>query len=555
MDTSFPVFCRLSRGTAPTALPRAGDIPLARLIENFVLSAVLSAALAFLPGVTAARASAAEAPPMPVKPDAVTLYPNRAMVTVRQTLAPGTGSFVLTFPETVERASLAVEAIGNSVSGLVWDEPVEILPAAGLNPERERLLAELEGLRLEEAGFSGTIRALEAEAAFWEKADAAKISTVEEMEKLAKAIVSHLPETQKALPALRRKLERTKERIGEVEARLNGMGSERFSLLRCRVALDKTPSAPQELVYSYMLGGCAWTPAYRLDAVPGSGLVLFRQEAEVWQKSGFDWSGAKISLATALPSPRLTPRPLPGWPVGPLPARQLARKQNVMPEGVSGMLTPLAALPAGPEPDLQETATFQQWDLGPRPFPSGELLRFTLVRDEEWKGDFRYILRPGVQDKGFLGVKAKLPAHRELPRGPAVYAVDGRIVGSASFACNGDEAELFFGPDALVSAAMRLINRVGGDRGLISKERSETWEWEIKAVNGHSFPVNIRVEDSMPQPSEEAIRVLISSEPAPEKDEKGFYVWGRELAPRGEFRIRHRVEIKAPESMPLDPGR
>ncbi|MDR1490639.1 MAG: DUF4139 domain-containing protein [Desulfovibrio sp.] len=554
MGKSFSSFChRLPRETPHRSFPWAGDPPLTRLIGNFVLSAALSAVLlASLPN--AAGAYAAEALPMPAKPEAVTLYPNRAMVTVRQTLAPGTGSFVLTFPEAVERASLAVEAKGNSVSGLVWDEPVEIPPPAGLNPERERLLAELEGLRLEEAGFFGMIRALEAEAAFWEKADAAKISTVEEMKKLAEAIVSHLPETQKPLPALRRKLKRTKERISEVEKRLSGMGSERFSLLSCRVVLDKTPSAPQELVYSYMLDGCAWSSAYRLDAIPGSGLVLFRQEAEVWQKSGFDWSGAKISLATVFPSRHLTPRPLPGWPVGPLRPQRLANKQRALAESVSGIMAePLAASPV--EPDLQETATFQQWDLGPRPFPSGERLRFTLVRDEEWKGDFRYILRPGVQDKGFLGVKAKLPAQRELPRGSAVYAVEGRVVGSAPFACNGNEAELFFGPDALVSATMRQVNRVGGDRGLISKERSETWEWEIKAVNGHSFPVNVRVEDSMPQPSEEAIRVLVSSEPAPEKDEKGFYVWSRELAPHGEFRIRHRVEIKAPEGMPFVPGR
>ncbi|MDR3175344.1 MAG: DUF4139 domain-containing protein [Desulfovibrio sp.] len=560
MDKPFAAFCRrIPRETPFMTLPRAGNVleALVRRIGNLVLSAVLPVFLSVvLPD--AARADATDAASMPARPEAVTLYPNRALLTVRQTLAPGTASFVLTFPGAVDRASLALEVKGNSVSGLVWDEPVEISPSAGLNPERERLLAELEELRLEEAGFSGKIRALEAEAAFWEKADASKISTVEEMEKLAEAIVGHLPETQKALPALRRKLERTVKRIGEVERLLEGMGSERLSLSRCRVALDETPSAPQELVYSYMLGGCAWSPVYRLDAMPGSGLVLFRQEADVWQKSGFDWSGARISLATAFPSRQLSPRPLPGWPVGPLhPQLPRARKQEFNQGAVSEVMQPkpAPAVMQSAEPDLRETATFQQWDLGPRLFPSGERLHFTLVRDEEWKGDFRYILRPGVQDKGFLGVKAKLPAPRELPRGLALYAVEGRMVGSASFACNGDEAELFFGPDALVSTSMRLLNRVGGDRGLISKERSETWEWEIKAVNGHSFPVNIRIEDPMPQPSEEAIRVLISSEPAPEKDEKGFYVWGRELAPRGEFLIRHRVEIKAPENVPFAPGR
>ncbi|MDR0826307.1 MAG: DUF4139 domain-containing protein [Desulfovibrio sp.] len=511
--------------------------------------------------VCATPATAAPENSLPARPGSAIIYPGKALITVRETVDAGAASFVVTLPGEAESGTLSIQIQGNAVSSLVWDEPEEAQMSGQESQLRQSLRADLEKLRLEQAGLLGESKALQASVSFWENARPDKIATADEMEKLDAAMLRHLPEAQKALPDLQRKLERIQERINETEKRLRQIGPERLYVRRARVFLNAVPSAPLPIVYTYMLRGCGWSPAYRFEARPDAGLVVFRQEAEVWQRSGFDWSATEISVATIAPSSKLAPQPLPEWrissPVVLLPAPAARMRAAAMPESSEEVSMPDAKKPmeAPQQALMREMSTFQQWDLGKRSLPSGERLRLTLVRDEEWKGVFRYILRPGVQDKAFLGVEAKLPLPRELPRGQAVYALDGRVVGSAVFAYSGDEPELFFGPDALVSSSARLVKRIGGEKGLINKERSEIWEWEIKVVNGHSFPVNLRVEDPLPKPSDEAIRVQIRSEPVPETEKDSIYVWKNELKAKGEMLIKHFVEVKAPADMPFIPGR
>jgi hypothetical protein len=177
---------------------------------------------------------------------------------------------------------------------------------------------------------------------------------------------------------------------------------------------------------------------------------------------------------------------------------------------------------------------------------------------ETWDAEFLYTARPAVDPRAFLTARASLETPRELPPGRALFLADGALLGRRQFGHDGaEEAELFFGPDPLLSITMDLTARMAGDQGLIGKRQTQSWTWTLTAENRKKYAVTLRLEEPRPQARHEDIKIETASEPATgpaAQGEEDVLHWTLELAPGQTRRVAHTVRVTAPADMDIDLG-
>ncbi|MDH3583446.1 MAG: mucoidy inhibitor MuiA family protein, partial [Phycisphaerae bacterium] len=66
--------------------------------------------------------------------------------------------------------------------------------------------------------------------------------------------------------------------------------------------LEKRVAGPQKLRLTYLVGNCAWTPAYNFRADSKRRRVAIEYNALIQQMSGEDWADVKLTLSTASPT-------------------------------------------------------------------------------------------------------------------------------------------------------------------------------------------------------------------------------------------------------------
>ncbi|MDR3045204.1 MAG: DUF4139 domain-containing protein [Desulfovibrio sp.] len=495
--------------------------------------------------------SAIAADPLPAAPTSVVLYPRSARVTVEDRVsveaAPGGGqAFQVALPAGADPATLSVTIPGNGVAS------VSIREADATESSRVvRLRAELAGLRREAASVAGSIAATEARMTLWSKPPVTNAPTAD-LERLDAQMARRLAELNATLPDLRDKEAVLAARIDRLERELNEAGGAARTAPVATVLLASPARGPLAVSYVYTLRDAGWRPAYRLEAFPDKGSVGFTFEAQIRQGGSVDWNGARLSVATVEPGTALQPPPLRDWQLRPiLGVTPMAMKAAPAPVAAESMALRADAAPSAPSMD--EKATYEVWDLGPRTLPAGGSARVAL-RGETWPATFRHTVRPAADPRAFLTASVTLPEPRHYPTGEALYVADGASVGSATFSLAEDKADIFFGSDPMVSATMRLDERKSGREGLVNKQQTRTWAWTIEVANRRATPVSVRVEDPEPQPRDTAISLGVESDPKPATENQKL-VWTLDVAPRAAATIRHTVRATAPADMRLDDGR
>jgi uncharacterized protein (TIGR02231 family) len=110
------------------------------------------------------------------------------------------------------------------------------------------------------------------------------------------------------LHGLRRRLREIREELGEarrVLARTEGEPECLSAVLE--VVVEAERAGPAELRVVHLVPCALWRPAYRATLAPGGRSVGLETDAVVWQRTGEDWTGVRLSLSTARPARAATP--------------------------------------------------------------------------------------------------------------------------------------------------------------------------------------------------------------------------------------------------------
>ena len=523
---------------------------------------------------------------------------------------------MLSLPPGADRASFLLSINGSPAGGYFWLDKDErdaalaarkgvplpsnaLLPENETSPERRALLEKYVALAEEAAQREGALAATDARLALWEKSLAGipqwlggapnpeaeaeirpgkeKKRSPDELLKLDSAYVQLLPGLHLDRAKQRRALEDTQLRLAKAERALEEYDLKEGGEIVV-VPYAGAEKTALRLRYGYVLpASCSLS--YRLAAQPDKDSVSIAQDVALSQTSGFAWNKVDTFVSTLRRDGMLKPELIRPWeillrpvhmfkgdareemPMAMAPAPQQAAVNQRVKKG-SLMLVEEAAVPPF-EPQQEERSTFRLWSLGKQRIEHKTPVRLPLATDT-YPAKYHYTLRPVSNPKGFLTAELSLPAAIELPPGPAQFSVDGVAVGQQGFSFNGDKGVIFFGSDPQITATVRNLKRSSGEQGLISKEQTLSWHWQISLKSARSKPVSVLLEDPAPDTSDERIAITAESSPKPElvvnPSEYGgakVYRWKASLKPGETLIIDHKVQAVAPKTdgYELDPGR
>lgn len=491
-------------------------------------------------------------------PQMVTFFPNSARVTDLTRITPrasGPGEFkaLVNLPAQAVPDSLVIRV--DPVSGMkILDQAWRQINRGQDEGRIAELRRQLQQVKAERIGIVSEIQSLDAQIQFWQAQARAKAKTVEETTSLAAQIGKSIKKDLHEKLTLEPDLEKLDKRIRELQEELTRIAGLKETIWEVSLTLSGSSAREVDLTLTYTLNGCGWLPLYRLDAHPREGLILFSWDAEIWQSSGIDWHQVDTELATLQPHATLGPPDLPPWIIRPRPTYRPSQGR----QKAEAMAAPMAARELladaqDAEPREARQTTYAVWTLGKKTIPAGSRQRLK-IREENWRSDFVHLLRPSLTSQAFVRATVKLPEGSEIPSGSATFLIDGAAVGKRPFTFTGQEGSFFFGIDPLVTTRSVLLSRKSGEKGLIVDKQTQEWAWRLEIHNAGISAIRARLEEPLPQPRDERIKIILQSEP--EATEKGpsEMVWLMDI-PGGQKRsLLNTILLEAPKEIDLDLG-
>ena len=483
-------------------------------------------------------------------PVRITLYASGASVTETRLLQVVDGVVRFTLPAAVDTQSLRIRADGGTVAGL---QVTKIQAGPDNGPDA----AALRAARQKADELASSVAVLQARLDFWMKADKADKEDITAAEALftenVETLNRQLQQAETALAASRKDVAGLEER-----QQARGVSESAFAVT-ARVLRTDNAAGPLAVQLSYMIGSCGWQPLMRLDALTDQRRIDLERIAVIDQRTGMDWTEVDLTLSTASPSVRVEPPRLGSWRIAPVRAAEPRPAANqAVTLDLLGAAMPAAAAKSSlraleQAPVFAEEASSESWALGVRNVPAGTPVLVTLD-NRQWPTQFVRLIRPARQSVSYLMGQVALPEALHIPAGAAQYFVDGVFAGNGTFDFSGREKAIAFGPDPAVTAVMTADAAQSGTHGIVGRRQSYEWRWTITVKNAHTGPVDVRVEDALPQPGDSGITINIDDSPAAERDGQTL-VWNLTVPAGAEKSIRHQVSFEAPADMTVAPGR
>jgi uncharacterized protein (TIGR02231 family) len=486
-------------------------------------------------------------------PTQVTLFPSSAQVEELTAVTPkpgeaGLSSCILILPGQADPASLRFGRLGDkaTIADLSWRAQREENQSA-IEPLNRRL----EELKTQRGAALSELEGVRGRMAFWKAQTLPGEKTVAAMRELAEAMGKALREDTAAAQALETRLEELNTKIAWVEKEIaDAVGQGRTVW---QVSVLVAGPAPKELSYAYTLHDCGWTPLYRLEAAPKQAKVDFSWQAKVWQRSGQDWSGIRLLLATMQPETQAEPSNLPPWEIAPLQVFHKSMAAPAMMEMRAGAADGMLGA-APPEPVQVRHTTYAAWDMGQKSVPAGDTRIFEIERGA-WPAGFTHLIRPSLDSKAFIQARAEFAEPKELPPGTAFFFIDGAMVDQRQFSLSGREATLFFGTDPLLTCTTTLNDKKTGEKGIFRQKQTFVRQWTLTVHNAADSPAQVRIEEPRPLPRDERINLTFTAKPEPLKEEDPqILAWNSTIAAGAKAVISLDLRLDAPEDLPIDPG-
>lgn len=328
-----------------------------------------------------------------------------------------------------------------------------------------------------------------------------------------------------------------------------------------RVTVTVDAKKGYTLRWSYILPDCGWMPVYDFTADIDKGFVDVAFQAEIIQRSGIDWKGAKVTLVAngdnnaRLPDLRpwrleIGAKPVAGRAKGTsfVAMNSAVMSDSAMPETVNHKRPPVTASDEG---------AFAFWELSGRDVPQG-VSRMGIAKTQ-WKDAVAWVARPGTRGVSdvFMVAEHVFKDDGVWPRGRAEFAVrmaDGNIqpTGIGAFAPREGKVTLDFGPDRMMSVDVREDAKKRGEKGIFQAMKTWSWGWTYVIRNNHPKAVRVLVERPKAVAVDESIKVSFQGAPKPVVENTKL-VWNVDVPAKGMTDISHLVTVEAPADAAFTP--
>lgn len=336
------------------------------------------------------------------------------------------------------------------------------------------------------------------------------------------------------------------------------------------VAIEADRKMAFSLDLSYLVSQARWEPTYdvRLAADGKEAELVYR--AQVWQKTGEDWPGVKLSLSTASPQvggapPELTPwhislyeppRPLP-YPKGaframpPAPAPMEAMEQQT-----------LGAAPAADQMEkaLPESALVAEGQTSvlfdirqPVHVPADGTRSSSTIAVEKVPVAAEFVTVPKLSPRVYLKSEVTNQTIYPLLAGQVNVFNDAVFTGKTFLKTisSGEKFDLYFGADDQVKVK-REVAKIRKKAGLLGSN-SVSYRITVELENFKRHAVTVSLLDQIPLPGNAEIKVnLDHAEPKPDETRQdGTLVWKVSLAAGEKRKVSYDIVIEYPKGREL----
>ena len=519
--------------------------------------------------------------------DAVTIYPDAAIVTRLAEVDAPAGDSVLTFrnlPLGLDPDSLRVE--GAAIAALtIGSVETHVAPAEAETGD-DALTTRIADLRQQRAATQTTIDALQGKRAMivrFSQSGPEKLSPdskpldVADWSAAWDAVGTALAKVSADLAPPLEKARVLDEQIAALAAQQQAPPAEAARRV-VTVTVNAAAAARLSLSLSYRVAGVGWTPLYdaalKTDQAAGPSLTLTRRAA-ISQSTGEEWSDVALTVSTARVARAVDVVDLPGqridfWQpeINDLAADRPAAKRAAAAAGKPALAEALPAPPtyaldgSAPQPIAAEDAA-AQLQAGAYTAAFKAAGRVTLASDGSQKSFVlgRVVVQPTLSVKTAPSVDpiAYVEAHfvdsEDAPILPGQVALirDGAFVGEGrlGFVAPGDGVDLGFGGDDKVRVDRAPVNRKENAPTWYNQTKIETREFVTSVKNLHAFPIKVQVIDRTPVSENAAIVVDLAPATTPPTDKqvgdrRGVMSWTLDLNPGEAKDVRLAYRMKWP---------
>ena len=286
---------------------------------------------------------------------------------------------------------------------------------------------------------------------------------------------------------------------------------------------------------SYQVAGAGWRPAYRASLDSAGSRVELERTAAVTQRTGEDWSGVTLKLATGQPRAATIVDPQ-TWQLVVLSPQANEMRDAVAGKPAAALMAKRAEAPAAQVVSEFNTEYTTEFDVSGKVDIAADGRQVNVSLTKQWvkvKQKVRVVPRRDLA--GMVTVEAERPDGVWLPGDVQLYR-DGAYIGSTYWQAQAkDKLMLPFGrDDRLVVTVNRVTNRTG-KAGIIGQRNERQVADQYTVTSRHKTPVDLLLLEPSPVAVSDQISVESAFEPKTKalnwEDRRGVVAWERPIAP------------------------
>ncbi len=315
---------------------------------------------------------------------------------------------------------------------------------------------------------------------------------------------------------------------------------------------------------NYLSRNAGWRPSYDLKVVSVSKPVSVQLKADVFQNSGEDWTGVKLSLSTGNPAEPGARPDLQVWRLYPeTPVAlydRLEKKENVR-RYADQDLAPTAKAAEEQEANagyaavsqLEQTTTRQYKIEAPYDIPGDGQPHTVRIGAYELPATYRYYAAPKLDLNAYLTARITDWDQYNLLPGQANLYLEGAFLGKTYLnpGVTQDTLEVSLGRDKGI-VITRTKDRQFKDKQALGGKVTQTIGWDLEVRNTKAQVVDIVIVDQVPLSTSDEIEVKLENARDAQVDaETGRLTWEQQIKPGAVSKIGFRYSVKYPKRLPL----
>jgi uncharacterized protein (TIGR02231 family) len=520
---------------------------------------------------------------------AVTVYPDRAMVTRTAHLDLTPGEYVITVDHLPARLDPdTVRTTGRGSAGVVLHGLDVRRAYVGESPQQRLRELQAEQQKLQDQGRTQQDRrqALERQMKLLQElADEAAPSLVKQLGNNK----AKLNEWQETLAFIQSRMQQTaleiqqvdiarrqiEKRHQDVDAKLSQLSSYRQTEVKVvPINLEVTRAGGFDLELTYAIPGARWVPTHEAQLQTNGKQLSWRAFGLITNRTGEDWQDVALKLSTAQPAAGGSAPDVPDWVVAPL-VRYNERAQKSMMQAPAGAPPPPAPIMGKPQAragdEREEDATTSQATMEDQ----GTSVTLALASKIDVPSDGQphqapigvfdspaenlYRCVPRFSEAVYLNVAMRNKASWPLLRGPVRTYIGTTFVGTSQLPeviSPEQKLELGMGIDEGLTVKRTRTKRQAQAAGLLASQKAWEYEYKLVVANNKGSAQTVTIVEPYPRAENEQIRVTVNkTTPKPEAPDETEtakqLTWALSVPAHSQKEIVWGYQVEHPKDMTL----